>query len=343
MTQKAMTKNDKILTAYCLSYGNWTVIPKQWQESFMDMRDKGFDAVALSFSESEMRYSRRTLELQIKYAHAQGLKVYLIPSRIGGRFAGAPLMPCLWLVGHPEYQLPECQGVACLESPGFRQWALEFVSILVREYDIDGIIWDEPKCVATSTCHPDTISRFGGVPTAEQAQDGFIDFLAELTVAVRIRPNLDITLFNMPNTPAYFTARAAKISGIDYCGFDGVFSRQSCFHEEPRQNKNSLISSWQRTVSECSAAEKKTFALIENILIPGSEHDKLQEELELFLNYADPDHLACYYYGHNNECPDEVQRITMNAVCRHRSNSRSSFSQEEYKIPTLRPTGLVEV
>lgn len=323
-----MTAKKKILTAYCLSYGNWTVIPRQWRESFMDMRDNGFDAVALSFSESEMRYSRRTIELQIRYAHDCGLKVYLIPSRIGGRFAGAPLMPCLWLVDHPECQLPESPGAACLESPAFRRWALEFVSILTREYDADGIIWDEPKQVAAVTRHPDAIARFGGVPTPEQAQDSFVEFLSELTAAVRVRPDLDITLFNMPVSPEYFTARAAGIPGIDYCGFDGVFSKQSYFHETPRRHKHSLNSSWQRTVRECAATGRKTFALIENILIPGTAHHELEEELERFLDCAAPDHLACYYYGHNNECPEEVQRITMDVVRRYRSARSHTPGQE---------------
>ena len=80
-----------MLTAYCLSYGNWTVIPRQWRESFTDMKKCGFDAVALSFSESEMRYSRRAFEMQVKMAHDCGLKVHVIPSRLGGRGCGSAL------------------------------------------------------------------------------------------------------------------------------------------------------------------------------------------------------------------------------------------------------------
>ena len=47
------TGEKMLFTAYCLSYGNWTVIPKQWRESFSDMKNCGFDAVALSYSESD--------------------------------------------------------------------------------------------------------------------------------------------------------------------------------------------------------------------------------------------------------------------------------------------------
>ena len=79
------------LSAYTLSYGNWTVIPSHWERSFADMRENGFDAVDLSFSESEAMYSMRAIEQQIALAHKHGLKVLLIPSRFAGRFAGAPL------------------------------------------------------------------------------------------------------------------------------------------------------------------------------------------------------------------------------------------------------------
>ena len=132
----------KLLTAYCLSYGNWTVIPRQWAKSFGEMSDLGFDAVALSFSESEMRYARRTFEMQIAAAHQAGIKVFVIPSRIGGRLAGAPLMGSLWLHENPSACLPENPGIACIESPEFREWSLEFIRTLIRDYEVDGIIWD---------------------------------------------------------------------------------------------------------------------------------------------------------------------------------------------------------
>ena len=37
-------------------------------------------------------------------------------------------------------------------------------------------------------------------------------------------------------------------------------------------------------------------------------------ELETTLELIAPDHLACYYYGHNNEDPEYIQKITMQAI-----------------------------
>lgn len=300
-----------MLTAYCLSYGHFTVIPKQWHESFSEMRDMGFDAVALSFSESEMRYSRRTFELQLKAAHQCGLKVFVVPSRLGGRFAGAPLMPSIWLTMHPEFQVPGHPDLACVEAEAFREWIKGFMSELMNDYELDGLIWDEPKRSGLISGHPATIQKFGHMPTTEEAQDSFADFLRDLTeCCLEINPRLIVTMFNSATAPEYFTAKASRIPCLEYCGYDGNCCEQSFFKDPPAQHKYLLYDKWERTLRECSAAGKKTFALVENMLIPESEHEVFRENLDKYLRNIRPDHLALYYYAHNNECPEGVHLIT---------------------------------
>jgi hypothetical protein len=304
-----------LLTAYCLSYGNWTVIPRQWHETFIDMKNCGFDAVALSFSESEMMYSRRTFEMQITMAHNCGLKVIAIPSRLGGRLAGAPFMASMWLSQNRHVELPECPGIACVESLDFQQWIKQFITTLVSDYDIDGIIWDEPKKFDFVTQHPETITMLGNNPAPENMADSFAELLQELSlIAKDIKPDMSITIFNMPLTRSYFSTKITKAKGIDYAGFDGNFSRQSFFHEPPRKIKSSLSESWERTVKECALGNCKTFALIENMLMPKSVHEEYEQGLTEFLSSVCPDHLGCYYYGHNNEHPEEVHNITMKII-----------------------------
>lgn len=300
------------LSAYCLSYGSWTVIPKQWRESFEDMKENGFDAVALSFSESEMMYSRRTFEMQVNMAHECGLEVLAIPSRIGGRFAGSPYMPSFWICANQDAAVPGSLALGCLESPKFRRWAGEFITTLCKDYEIDGLVWDEPKNVDLISKHPETIKKFGPNPTRENMQDSYVDFLQEITyIAKATRQELQITMFNMPNTPEYFTRSASLVDGIDFIGFDGNFHRQSFFKERPEKIKDSLSSVWERTVQEAGMGNKKTFALIENMLMPEDVHEEYEKGLTEYLEYAQPDHLSCYYYAHNNEAPEEVHNITM--------------------------------
>ena len=318
-----MRKNREktmLLSAYTLSYGNWTVIPDHWKMTFDDIAANGFDAVDLTFSESEARYAMRTFEMQIRLAHQAGLKVFAIPSRIGGRFAGAPLMPCLWLANHPGSGVPEDPAIACLENPEYREWSLHFVENLVSSFEIDGIIWDEPKAVSLVSTHPDTLAKYGPSPTPENMMDSFLEYLTELTAAARrIRPELSVTVFNMPGTDRRFTARCPLIPGIDFCGFDASISRMSYFHEEPREVKPRARQMWKRTVGENPGGSScGTFVLIENILMPESVHEEYEEELERTMSEIAPDHLSCYYYGHNNEAPAEVQQITMRAIGKFR-------------------------
>ena len=79
-----------MVSAYCLDYCNWVCVPKHVREDFKEMVDMGYDTVCLSFSESEMMYSRKTFEILVDIAHKEGLGVHVIPSRLAGRFAGAP-------------------------------------------------------------------------------------------------------------------------------------------------------------------------------------------------------------------------------------------------------------
>ncbi len=318
---------DKLLTAYCLGFGSWTVIPHYWHECFAEMRDLGFNAVALSFSESEMRYARRTFEMQVDTAHRLSLQVHVIPSRLGGRLAGAPLMGSLWLNRHPRACLPELGGVACVESPEFRQWSTEFIETLVRDYEVDGIIWDEPKDVDFITAHPDAVAKLGQGYGAEACCRSFVELIGEwTTAALNIRPGLVMSIFNMPAANPVFTRLCAGIKGIDYAGYDGSLCDQSYFHELPVRLKTPLLESWPRTVSECDPFDCGTFALVENMLMPASEHAVFVRNLEIYLERAVPDHLACYYYAHNNESPQEAHRLTMDLIAKHylKANRRSA-------------------
>ena len=302
------------LSAYTLSYGSWTVIPSHWDRLFGEMRGNGFDAVDLSFSESEAMYSMRAIEQQIAMAHKHGLKVMLIPSRFAGRFAGAPFMSSPFICSHPEWALPGYPGCGCLDVPEVVQASVDFVEMIVKSFDLDGLIFDEPKEAETPSSHPATIARCGHPGTVEDARVGMLDYLQTLIrAAKKLRPELSITLFNMPPTSPEFTARAAALEMVDYAGFDGTLCRKSHFHETPCRPKASVLELWPRICRE-TAGKCGTFALLENILIPASEHDLYRQELDATLAQVHPDHLACYYYGHNNEDPEYIQKITMDAI-----------------------------
>ncbi len=309
----------ELVTAYYLCHAHWTVNPRQIEEDFRDMADMGFTAVAFSFCESEMRYSRRAFELQLALAKKCGLKRFVIPSRLGGRFAGAPFMASWWLASHPKCVVPgsESWPVACIESREFVDWITEFMRILVTDYDLDGVIWDEPKSVTQASSHPETVAKFGRPSTPDEAQESFAEFLNTLTNrCLALKPGLTFTLFVQEKDGQHFIDLASRLAGITYFGYDGRLTDLSYFHEPPVSEKR-LLNVWDRMLRECASARKKSFALVENILMPASVTEEYERALDAFLGTKRVDHLSLYYYGHNNEDPERVQEITRRLMKKH--------------------------
>lgn len=306
-----------MISAYCLDYGSWVCIPRHITEDFKEMADMGFDTVCLSFSESEMMYSKRTFEILVELAHREGLKVNVVPSRIGGRFAGAPFMPSMWLALNPQYRVESdywCP-IACLESDGFRDWVKEYMAFLINSYDIDGIIWDEPKGPTVISHHPDTIKKYGKNPTEDDMIDGFCNFFDDITgYCASLNPQLVQTLFCIKFESEKFTSAISKNKDIAYFGYDGNLCRQRTFKEEIFPAKYRIESAWDRTLSECANAGKKTFALVESMNMPREEHAVFETNLNNYLRNYKPDHLSLYYYAHNADAPEELNEIIKKAM-----------------------------
>lgn len=309
-----------MISAYCLDYNTWVCIPRHVKEDFAEMAGMGVDTVCLSFSENDMAYARRTFEILVRLAHEAGLRVFIIPSRIAGRFAGAPLMPSVWLARNPQYQVPdECWLPAgCVESPGVRDWIKSFMKTLITDYALDGIVWDEPKEPTRISHHPDTIARFGENPTEQDMAAGFCEFFEDLTgYCNRLRPDLIQTLFCQKTEPEFFTRMISQNPHIHYFGYDGNLCRQSVFREEPRETKYRIESAWERTVAECAAVGKGTFALVESMNMPKAEHESFEQAFDSYLSNYHPDHLSIYYYAHNAEDPEGLNAIISRTMKKH--------------------------
>ncbi len=309
-----------MISAYLLDYNTWVCIPRHIEADFAELKSMGVDTVCLSFSENDMFYARRTFEIIIALAHKAGLKVFLIPSRVAGRFAGAPLMPSIWLARNPQYVISDkCWlPAACLEAPEVRAFFKDFMKTLITEYDIDGIVWDEPKELRTISHHPATIARFGPNPTLDDMHLGFCEFFDELTAYCKeLNPNLVQNLFCQATDPESFTARISKNKDITYFGYDGNLHRQRIFKEPIAPTKYRIESCWERTVAECAAAGKKTFALVESMHMPREEHPAFARAFDNYLTQYHPDHLSIYYYAHNADDPEGLQEIIRTTMQKH--------------------------
>ena len=141
-----------------------------------------------------------------------------------------------------------------------------------------------------------------------------LEYISAVVETVKeCRPKLQVTLFNMPQISSDFTAKSAAIPGIDFAGFDGTLCSHSYFHGETFRSKPPVRELWERAKKE-TAGKCGTFILIENMLIPGSENATYERELNETLPDLKADHLACYWYGHNNEDAEIIQKMTLDAL-----------------------------
>ena len=226
-------------------------------------------------------------------------------------------MPSMWLAMNPEYAVNEdywCP-VACVESKPFRDFVKGFMKTLITDYDLDGIVWDEPKAPTLISHHPDTIKRFGENPTALDMATGYCEFLEDITDYCKsLNPNLVQTLFCIKEEEEFFTSMAAKNKDIEYFGYDGNLAKQRVFKEEIAWTKYRIESAWERTLKECKEAGKKTFALVETMQMPREEHENFELNLNNYLENYHPDNLALYYYAHNADAPEELNEIIKKAM-----------------------------
>jgi hypothetical protein len=305
------------VTAYAIGFQTWSVVPRHIDECFADMRDCGFNTVALSFSESELRYGCRNFVMQVEMAHKRGLQVDVVPSRMGGRFAGAPLMPSLFLMAHGECVEPgyvsNLGPIACLHSLAYRNWMKKMIDLMVGRFGVDGIIWDEPKGTHHASTHPDTIATLGRPGTVEDTAESFRQFVSELNRQARShKADLHITLFAQDGDPKHFTQVISRAEGLDYYGYDGNLAPQAKGLGQPAWSKYRVDDPGvrRRFEAEASSAGLKTFALVENMMMPASSHPIYEQNLEAYLSGPLPDHLSLYYYGHENEDPEGLHAIT---------------------------------
>ena len=307
-----------MISCYCLDYNTWVFIPRHVKEDFAEMREMGIDTVCLSFSESDMSYARRTFEHLVELAHEAGLKVFVIPSRIAGRFAGAPLMPSVWLARNPQYAIPYWLPIGCLECQEVRDFIKDFVHSVIRDYAVDGIVWDEPKGIPQISHHPATIARFGESPTKENMVDSFCEFFADLVKSCHeLTPSLIQTLFCQATEEPAITGRLAKTPYLNYFGYDGNLSKQRVFHEPMAETKYRIEECWDRTVRECEEANIGTFALVESMCMPREEHDNFERNFDNYLTRCKPDHLSVYYYAHNADDPEGLNDIIRRIMKKH--------------------------
>ena len=109
------------------------------------LRNEGLDIVVHTFSESDLRFYRKTARDIVEVTKETGLRVWIDPWGVGGVFGGeafsdAALQHQDWLqVAADGNKLPAC----CPSNPGFQGFMREWTDAAL-ETGADAVLWDEP-------------------------------------------------------------------------------------------------------------------------------------------------------------------------------------------------------
>lgn len=184
--------------------------PVRAAEVFAQMREMGATGVCFHAYEQDLpRWPKDVPRIHEAAARA-GLRRYISPARLGGMMAGLYSMPDVYTHLHPECiitpipppnprsTLGLSARMACVNDPGFRQYAQDYVDGLMRDLGPDGLLIDEPQGLSRSiVCEcPRCAALVRPDETPADAQRrSRIDFLSRLCAKARERrPSLRISL-----------------------------------------------------------------------------------------------------------------------------------------------------
>lgn len=184
--------------------------PVRAEEVFREMRDMGATAVMFHAYEQDLHRWPKDVPRVHEAASRVGLRRYISPARLGGMMAGLYAMPDVYTSLHPEsmvthpiprgphYTLGLSGRIACVNNPGFRAYALDYLDGLLRRLGADGMLIDEPQgLIHNVRCecqYCQAATRPG--ESAKEAQHRFhVDFLSALCAKARERePQIRTTL-----------------------------------------------------------------------------------------------------------------------------------------------------
>jgi hypothetical protein len=154
-----MTERDDMEIGFI--YTESMTNPVRAEEVFREMRDMGATAVMFHHYEQDLPRWPKDVPRIHEAAVRAGLRRYISPARLGGMFAGLYSSPDVYtslhhdsLVTHPRSPGPRSTlglsgRIACVNNPGFREYALAYLDGVLQELGADGMLLDEPQGFTT--------------------------------------------------------------------------------------------------------------------------------------------------------------------------------------------------
>lgn len=327
LVQAAGSPNSALLNAYYLRAHMYTSVPRQVREDLRWMADIGTSIVSIAVLEHELVTAVKNIDTICDEAAKAGLQVYAIPACWGALTAagGVPSVftaknPQTWMLKQDGSPIQGLTGpVSSIHYPETFQFFCESLDALCKQFDIKGVIWDEPKGFRVDHS-PRAVAALGkNAPEVEHFK-ATTDFHSRVNRYIKGRyPDKTICLFTQPHFPRAFSEAASRVALLDYFGADGrpwdleEDAKWKGFGEGNESGKGKvLLGNGERLLELARQQGIKTLFLVENHNLPAVMLPALDAGLPKVLA-KNVDMLVYYYYPRNIEEPER----NMSIVAKH--------------------------
>jgi hypothetical protein len=322
--QPAVINSDKLLGAYYFGAGYFTLVPDNIRHDLDEMKKLGTDFICITATESDITRNTDNITFISKEAHQRGMKVFMVPSRIAGVTAGQPLEPSIYPYHHPETWVVLKDGSKLVRKgmgamcsfyyPEVKQYFIDIVKKMIDQWEIDGIIWDEPKWtfIGWQDFSEAALKNNPDSSYVKYMQD-YALFYSDVNAAIKEhKPDITIVHFDEACRNDTVVEQSAKIKNIDYLGVDGhPYPSEYSTHKGNRSTKVLPVYG-ERYLKAARENGLKTMMLVENQSLTGDQIKWMDETFPELLN-MDVDMLVYYYYGFYSDDTEE----RMNVIRKH--------------------------
>ena len=322
-TKQAITATnpDKLLGAYYFGAGYFTLVPDNIRRDLDEMKKLGTDIVCIGITENDIKYNEANIKFIIEEAHQRGMQVFSVPSRMAGITAGQPIEPPLFGYHHPHTATLRKDGTSIVRGshgilssfyhPEVKEYFLDMVGKMINNFDLDGIIWDEPKStyIGWQDFSPLALENNPDSSYVKYIED-FVDFFSDINLELKKqKPDLTIVHFDEACRNDTVITQSAKIKGLDFYGADGhPYPTEKSEHVGNRATKVIPVYG-EKYLKAGRDNGLKTMILVENHYLTGEQLDHMEETMPEIIQ-MDIDLMLYYYYGFYKDDTERNMDIT---------------------------------
>ena len=317
-------KNTKKLAAYYFLAGMYTLKPDSIKAELDEMASLGTDIVCIGVTSLVVGRAPRNVNFIVEECHKRKMECYIVPSRIAGITAGAPIAPSSFSQINPDAWIKDKNGetplrkvgpICSFYNPKVEDYFHQICTEMMDAWDLDGFIWDEPKTTYWQDHSPLALKNNPNADFRTYMKD-HTDFFSRVNKTIKDK-NKDCTIvyFDEAVRPDIVVEESAKMQNIDYFGTDGKPwpRKASPLGVETERSKKVVHKYGERFFTEARKNGLKTMVLPENHNMSKQDNDLMEKYLPEIVE-MDIDMWVYYYYGRNQEEPERNMNIIKNNI-----------------------------